>query len=374
MKYHSFKTISVTLILFLSLVLTSCFQEPDGIGFLSDEIYLKGSDTLYIELGGKGHSNYAWLDASSQPVKFSIENIRNEAGERSEQFFQKYTYRVWQKPYDFLKDKTLEDLIAKLTDIEMEPIIINPTNGQLLYTEITSKLSSAEGSVYHVDVRVTNPKGSKVIKDYAVLKLTTDSKRFVVTEVINGIAIVLDDYVHFPLYDKINETNPNFIERRNNIYSDNGKEFVRIHKVSDEPKTGVKVIFKLIDQNGKLFNPAKYSTYSVGTYSYIDQSINRQDTEQGMIVEFPTTPWPVDANFMSYLKGPVFNNFNNLNINQLSADYLNGAIPTLVAPEDWPKDNWAKASAWYVRIRSVVTFYESGTWEFSCKIPYSNIE
>lgn len=119
MKYHSFKTISVTLILFLSLVLTSCFQEPDGIGFLSDEIYLKGSDTLYIELGGKGHSNYAWLDASSQPVKFSIENIRNEAGERSEQFFQKYTYRVWQKPYDFLKDKTLEDLIAKLTDIEM---------------------------------------------------------------------------------------------------------------------------------------------------------------------------------------------------------------------------------------------------------------
>lgn len=374
MKINLIKSVSILSIVFVSFFFTNCFGEPDGVGYLSDDIYLKGSDTLYVEIGGKGFSNYAWIDASSQPIKFSIENIRNEAGNRSEQFFKKYTYRVWQKPYDFLKDKTLEDLMEKLTDIEMEPIIINQTNGQILYTEITSRLSTDEGNVYHVDVRVTNPKGSKVIKDYAVLKLTTDSKRFVVNEVINGVAIVKDDYVYFPYYDNINQTNPKFIERRNNIYQDNGKEFVRIHKISDEPKTGVKVIFKLVDQNGKLFNPAKYTTYSVGTYSYIDQSVNRQDTEEGMIVEFPTTPWPVDANFMSYLKGPVFNNFSNLDLAKLTQDYQNDAIPTLVAKEDWPANNWASASAWYVRIRSVVTFYENGTWEFSCKIPYSNIQ
>lgn len=374
MNTNFIKSITKLSVVIISLTLLGCFSAPDGVGFLSDDIYLKGSDTLYVELGGKGHSNYAWIDASSQPITFTIENIRNEAGNRSEQFFQKYTYRVWQKPYDFLKDKTMDDLLAKLADIEMEPLIINSTNGQLLYTEITSKLSTDEGSVYHVDVRVTNPKGSKVIKDYAVLKLTTDSKKFVVTEVINAVAIVLDDYVHFPYYDQINQTNPRFIERRNNIYQDNGKEFVRIRKLSDEPKTGVKVIFKLIDQNGKLFNPAKYTTYSVGTYSYIDQSVNRQDTDEGMIVEFPTTPWPVDANFMSYLKGPVFNNFSNLNLSKLTEDYNNDAIPTLVAKEDWPANNWANAAAWYVRIRSVVTFYENGTWEFSCKVPYSNIQ
>lgn len=361
------------LILLVSVIsFSSCYEITNGVGFLSDDIYLKGTDTVYIPIGGKGNTNYAWTDNSSQPITFKIENVRDKSGNRSEQFFKQYLYRTWIKPYDFLTDKTLEQVMAKLQEVKMEPVVINPINGQLIYTETTANLSSA-GDVFHLDVKVTNPNGSKLIENYAVLKLSSDAKSFVVNEVINGISVVEDGINNFVYYDQINESQPNFIERRKNIYADNGNEFVRIHKISDEPQIGVKVIIKLLDSEDKLFNPEKYATYSFGTYSYIDHSINRKNTSEGMILEFPTTPWPTDVNFRSYLKGPTYTDLSNLNIAQLYEDYKAGKISSLISKEDWPSNNWITADAWYVRIRSLITFYESGTWEISCKVPYAKV-
>lgn len=359
--------------LLMSTLLLSCFKEPDGVGFLSDDIYLKGADTVYVSIGGKGETNYAWLDASSQPCQFSIENIRDVSGTRSEQFFKEYTSRTWIKPYNFLTDKTEEAVLAKLADRLVACFMINPVNGQIQYIETTSNLSKP-GDVFHVDVRVSNSKDSKVYPDYAILKLTSATRAYTLNEIINGIIVVKNGGNNFVLYDQINSSRPDFIERRNNIYADNGKEFARIHKISDEPKIGIKVLFKLTDAKGKVFNAAEYATYSAGTYSYIDHSINRQNTPEGMVIEFPTTPWPVQPGFMSYLKGPTANDFKMLDIQTLSADFLVGKIPSLVSPSAWPANNWADASAWYVRIRSKITFYESGTWEISCKIPYTAID
>ncbi|SCD21948.1 putative membrane protein [Proteiniphilum saccharofermentans] len=361
------------LIIMSTLFVVSCFQEPDGIGYLSDDIYLKGADTIYVSIGGKGNTDYAWTDNSSEPLNFAIENIRDASNNRSAQFFEKYIYRTWIKPYDFLTDKTEEQVMAKLEDREVEPVMINPVNGQLLYTEVTSNLSGP-GDVYHVDVRVTNSKGSKLYPDYAILKLTSDARAFTVNEVINGISVVRGGANNFVLYDQINTSQPDFITRRNNIYADNGVEFVRIHKVSDEPNIGIRVIFKLLDSKGALFNPAEYATYAAGTYSYIDHSINRQNTSEGMIVEFPTTPWPTNVNFMSYLRGPTATDFHSFDIDKLYEDFLAGKVPSLIAPANWPENNWADASAWFVRIRSIITFYESGTWEVSCQIPYTAID
>ncbi len=360
------------LFILLSLALTSCFQKPEGIGFLSDEIYLKGYDTLFVSIGGKAQTDYAWTDNSSQPYQFSIENIKDKSGNRSEQFFKNYTYRTWIKPYDYLKDKTEEAVMAKLMDIEMPCFFINEVNGQLQYVETTSNLS-ADGDVYHVDVRVTNSKTSKVYPDYAILKLTSSTRAYVLQEVINGISVVKGGTNYFVLYDQINSSQPDFTQRRDNIYADNGIEFARIHKVSNEPAIGVKIIFKLLDSKGNVFEASKYDSYIVNG-SYIDVSINRQNTPEGMILEFPTTPWPVDPNFMSYLKSPTFNNFNYFDIAKLYTDFQEGKVPSLIAKPDWPDNNWADAEAWFVRIRSKITFYESGTWEIACKVPYTFLD
>ena len=359
--------------LLMSISLVSCFKEPMTAGFLSNDIYLKGADTLYVSIGGKGETDYAWLDGSSQPCVFSLSNITDQTGTRSEQFFKEYSYRTWIKPYDFLKDKTLESVMAKLADKVMPCFWINPVNGQLQYTETTNALLNP-GDVFHVDVKVENSAGAKIIKDYKILKLTSEKKAFTVNELINGISVVKNGGNNFVLYDQINSSQPTFTERQNNIYADNGKEFARIHKISDEPKVGVKIIFKLTDSKGVLFNPAEYATYAAGTYSYIDCSVNRQNTAEGMIIEFPTTPWPVDVNFRSYLKGPTAQDFSMFDIAKLQTDFKAGKVPSLISSAAWPANNWSDASAWFVRIRSLITFYESGTWEISCTIPYTHID
>jgi hypothetical protein len=350
--------------------LVSCYQGPEGIGFLSDDVYLKGGDTLYVPLGGKGTTDFAWIDNSSQPCHFSIENIRDEAGNRSEQFFQEYLYRTWLKPYDFLRDDTEELIMAKLTEVMKPPFLINEVNGQLLYLETTSHLSSP-GDVFHVDVRVDNEAGSKVFKDYAIVKLSSDSRAYTLNEFINGISIVKDGNNNFAYYDQINDGQPDFIARRNNIYADNGKEACRIHKISDEPNVGIKIYIKALDKNGKLFDPSQYATYASGTYSYIDHAINRKNTEQGLYLDFPVTPWPVDVNLRSYLKGPTFSGLTNLDMASLASDVRAGKAPSLVAMTDWPANDWADASAWFTRFRTIITFYESGTWEIIFTVPYT---
>lgn len=363
--------------LLLSLLLVSCFEQPEGVGFLSDAIYLKGADTIYISLGGKAQTDFAWLDNSSLPCTFTIENIRDKSGNRSEQFFVEFPYRTWKAPYNFETDKTEEAVLAKLVDTLMSPFIINSVNGQLLYVETTSSLS-APGDVFHVDVRVTNSAESKVYKDYAIVKLISEKRPYYLSEVINGISIVNNGSNNFAFYDQINPDQPDFIERRDNIYADNGKEFARIRKLSDEPGIGIKFILRMEDAKGNLFNPETYATYQAGTWSYIDVGINRKNTSEGMEVEFPITPWPAynnwDDYFFNYLRGPTFNNFNFLDIDQMYADFQAGKIPSLVGPADWPADNWATATAWFVRLRSRVRFEESGTWQMTITVPYTSLD
>jgi hypothetical protein len=358
------------------LFLVSCFKQPDGTGFLSDSIYLKGADTIYIALGGKAQTDYAWLDNSSIPCTFSIENIRDKNGNRSEQFFATSPYRTWNTPYNFLIDTTEELIKAKLTDMELTPLTINPVNGQLLYVETTIDLKNPN-DVFHLDARVTNSSGSKVFPDYAILKLTADKRPYSVSEVINGISVVKNGANNFVLYDQINSDSPNFIERRQNIYDDNGREFVRIQKIADEPTVGVKFILRMEDSKGKLFAPEEYATYSTGTFSYIDVSINRKNTSEGMEVEFPITPWPAYNNwndyFFNYLKGPTFNDLRYLDMSTMYADFQAGKVPSLIGPAAWPSDNWADATAWFVRLRSRVRFDESGTWKMTLTVPYTDL-
>jgi len=364
--------------LLITLLLVSCFKQPDGVGFLSDAIYLKGADTIFISLGGKAQTDYAWLDNSSLPCTFSIENIRDKNGNRSEQFFTESAYRTWNTPYNFLTDTTVELVNAKLTDMTLPPLMINSTNGQLLYVETTANLKNP-GDVFHLDARVTNSSGSKVFPDYAILKLTSDKQPYTIFEITNGISVVRNGANNFVLYDQINADplSPNFTERRQNIYDDNGKEFVRIQKISDDPAIGIKFILRMEDSKKNLFAPEKYATYAAGTYSFIDVSINRKNTSEGMEVEFPITPWPAYNNwndfFYNYLRGPTFNDFKYLNINKMYADFQAGKLPSLIGTGAWPSNNWADATAWFVRLRTRVRFDEGGTWKMTVTVPYTDL-
>ena len=232
-------TSSLILILF-----SGCYKAMDEKGFLSEDVYLKGADTTKVAIGGKGNTDVAWMDGSSLPAQFSIENIRDASGNRSEQFFQKYKYSTWIKPYNNKTDTTMALIKAKISERELPALGINPVNGMLQWLETTSNLKNP-GDVFKVDVRVKNSKGEQVLKDYATLKLTSDKKPFTVYRVTTAILLVNGGgSTTFTLYDDILEDQ---FSRHQNIYDRNGKEFVDIYKLSDEPSTGVKVLIQYQD-------------------------------------------------------------------------------------------------------------------------------
>ena len=356
----------------LAMSLTSCFKEPKVQGYLGEGIHLQGADTMYVAIGSKAASSTAWLDNSTRPCTFRIENVRNRRGERVEGFFRTFPARLWNEPYDYLTDKTMEQVLGKLTDAMLTPLMINSVNGQLRAMESTAEIGIKPGDVFHVDVSVSNSKGTAFLEDYAIIKFESGETQndFVLTDLVNGICITnAAGEATFPYYDQINQNQSNFTARRENIYTDNGREpNLRIRKVSDEPSVGIKVFFKFYDKNGTLFDPADYATYST-TESYIDHGVSRVDSmEDGMLLEFPVTPWPVNTSLYSYLRGAVYNDFSNLDVQALKAANKAGTIPFNAA---WPSDDYAGSKGWYIRIRSMVTFYQPGTYEFVCKVPYT---
>ena len=365
------------------LLLSSCFKAHNdsdtGKGFLSENIRLAGQDTLTLAVGSKGSTNTAFLDGSSQPVTFTIANVRDEDGNRMEEFFETYPYTSWLKPYDILTDRTAEDVLAKLETVDKAPVLVNAVNGQLQYLETTSNLTGDEGDVYHLDVLVENIAGSRVLTDYAILKMGKKSRPFVIDEAIVGICVVTSNGTQFPYYDQINSSNTNFVARRTNIYEDNGEEkYFELRELPDEPdrpEFGVKVYIRFHDQNGRPYDATQFATYSEGTKSYIDASVTREDTEDGIVVTFPVTPWPVATDFMSYLKGPTYD-ISKLDVNQMILDKNNndGPYEEQFPYNWWPEnDDFSSIQNWYVRMRSKIWFYQPGTWEMIMTFPYTDV-
>jgi len=351
----------------LVMFMTSCYKVPSEKGFLSDFLSLKGADTIEVSIGGKGYSDVAWLDGSTEPCEFSIENVRDANGNTSDQFFQTYLYRTWKSPYNWATDTTIDLINAKLGEFDWPALMINPVNGQIQYIESSSNLKDP-GDVYHVDVKVKNPSGEKIYEDYTILKLTTDIQPY---KFYRGtVAIILlnaGGEQTFTLYDYISEAD---LDRIQSIYDRTGEELIDIYKESDEPNTGVKIKIQYLDSEGSIFDSEDYATYSEGTRSYFDYAVNRQNLPDGAMIEFPTTPWPADQGLLSYLKGGTAD-FTVLDTAALHTGvYANGEYPSLNA---WPVDSWG-ASKWYIRLRSRIVFYEPGTWVISCKFPYTHLD
>lgn len=396
-----------------ALAVSSCFKAPEEQGFLGENIYLQGGDTLFVALGATKSTDKAWLDNSTKPCVFKIENVRDEEGNRHEGFFQKFPTRIWNTPYDYLTDSTEQQVLDKLTYFDMTPLMINEVNGQLSAMSSTGEIGIEPGQVFHVDVSVTNPKGTRYVEDYAIIKFEKGktSEQFVCHELINGICIEADmtgknQIQHmFPYYEQINDSKSNWATLQQDIYD--GKEVagMTIKRISETPEVGIKFILRFVDESGKMFDPAQYATFTTNT-SFITHGVNRENTENGMEVSFPYTPWPVtnDAVHLGYMRGPYYSNLGNVDLEDLKANFNkhvasnsyagwpsttgdNAAYPKDTYPEIheefwtgpdnnlkplWPSDEWLDehVKGWFVRLRSRFKFHQPGTYELVIKVPY----
>jgi len=351
------------------LVIYACKKDPVEKGFISDEIRLKGADAIDVPIGIRTNTDVAWLDGSSQPVEFYIENIRDANGNRSEQFFEELPYRSWLQPYNYLTDTTLEQVLAKISEQKAPPIIINKTNGSLYFLETTSTLQNP-GDVFHIDVRVKNSKGERIIKDYAKIRLTQSGRDFDINMATTAILLVnTNGETTFTLYDDIQAaTAP---ERIQNIYDNNGKELFQLTRVADTPYVGVRLILQFKDAEGRIFDPRDYDIYSTTTDSYFRLGLNRVNTEEGAMVEFPMTPWPVSSGFMTTFEKSGTYDYSILDTATLRREVYEEMKYASLNP--WPEPEWG-AIRWYARLRSQVKFLRSGTYKISVTFPCTYLD
>ena len=321
------------------------------------------------------------LDNSTKPVKFEITNIRDKFGERKEEFFKTSPLTVWNVPYDYLTDTTRALIEAKLGSAIVSPIMINEVNGQLYTMPSTAECGLTAGDIFNVDVRMSNSKGSIDIQDYAVISFAagTSNDQFFIEDFVNGICVEYFDATEnqvvniFPYYDQINSSDPNFETRRANVVADNGKEPGMVfHKIADTPENGVQVWYKMLDKNGKLYDPSKYTNYTT-TLSYFDVGIDRvNDPAKGMGVSFPMTPWPVlDQHY--YMRGEYNSDLSRLDTDELRRYYQ--------AHTDKASAAWSTSifdaehfRGWYVRLRTRIRIYEPGTYELIITVPFTTAD
>ena len=395
-----------------ALAVSSCFKAPDEQGFLGENIYLQGGDTLFVAIGNVKFTEKAWLDNSTKPCTFKIENVRDEEGNRHEGFFTKFPTRIWNTPYDYLTDSTEQQVLDKLTYFDMTPLMINEVNGQLSAMASTSEIGIEPGQVFHVDISVTNPKGTRYVEDYAIVKFEKGKTavQFVCTELINGICFEADmtgknNIQHiFPYYEQINETKSNWADLQAQLYAGEEVAGMTIKKISDEPAVGIKFILKFVDEAGNMFDPAQYASFTTNQ-SFLTHGLDRQNTENGMEVSFPYTPWPVtnDDVHLGYMRGPFFGDLSKVDLATLKSKFSthvstnsyagwpstvgdNAGFPAETYPDiddefwaddknnkpAWPSDKWWNdhVNGWFVRLRSRFKFHQPGTYELVVKVPY----
>ena len=360
--------------------LSACFKAAPGEGYLGTGIHLQGSDTLTIPIGQQVSTMSAWLDNSTRPVKFEIYDIRDKFGDSKKEFFKESEITVWSAPYDRLTDITKDLILQKIGRATVTPIMINPVNGQLYSMPTTAQCELDPGDIFNVDVKVSNSKGAEIIKDYAVLKFLagTAEDKIQIVDFVNGICVEYKDEdgvvkTTFPYYDQVNSNQSDFSARVSNILKDNGKEKqMALRKVSDEPSTGIKVQIKLLDQDGKMFDPATYGNYTT-TLSLMDVGIDRtNDATDGMTLEFPTTPWPVIQEY-HYMRGTYYKDLRGLDVDALTQYYK---AHTDKASAAWSTSIFDPENfvGWYVRLRTNFRIYDSGTYEIVSQLPFTTAQ
>lgn len=357
-----------TLAIILVFVI-SCKKIPVEKGFLSNEISLKGADTIDVPMGIRSNTDIAWLDGSSEPVEFSIENIRDASGQRSEQFFKPIAYRTWTKPYNSATDTSLALVMAKISEQEAPPVLINKTNGMLYFLETTGNLTKP-GDIFHVDVKVKNSKGSIVIPDYALIRLSKSGRDFTVNMATTALLLVNGGGEQvFTLYDDVQAASAP--ARIQNIYDDNGKELFRMTRVADTPYVGVRLLLQFKDAEGKVYPAADYAMYNTGLDSYFKLGLNRKNTAEGVWVEFPMTPWPVNSGYLTTFDKSGTYDYTVLDTAKLHKEVYTDRKYAFLNP--WPAPSWG-AVKWYARLRSQIKILKNGSYAISVTFPYTHLD
>jgi len=241
-------------------------------GFLSDTLRYT-SPALYCQRGlALVQSDKIYLDGSTPPVTFEMQNLRDSSGGKlPEAFNTKYEITVFKTGVTFNvdTDTTVELLNQKRETIQTVPMEFNTVSGQLTFNRASTNIPLG---IYNFDIQATNRNGTKFYPSFGSIHVVDPTEEDMFTQ---------EDNV-------------------NNVFSDadGSSQAVKnpkltFRKVSDE---GARIILKIIDKNGNAFNPAAGEIMARGDRPTFENYARFNPvifSDTAMICDFEVAPFPL---------------------------------------------------------------------------------
>jgi len=290
-KIKKIITASLLLLVICSGVFISCTKY--GNGFLSPTVqYAVNQFTI---TRGRIATSYSLItDGSSVPMHVKWVHIYDATGKIVDSMFsKKYVVPVWTAAYNPVTDTNYAKIIAKRSNAELTPIVVNESNGTI---EANSGTIYLPIGTYTMDLEVSNAAGSQVLKNIMQINI------------VDGKTIELDpEQGAFSLSLLIANTasGAGALGGNNAGVMFNGANnpfaLYTITRFADTPNV---FIYKVMDRNGVPFNPkageiAKRPNSGLNPtppflqnlQDYAPDTFTASDT--AMSLRYPLVPFPI---------------------------------------------------------------------------------
>lgn len=141
---------------------TSCEEIPDG--YISDKI-IYVQNPFVVQKGIEITTAPPNINGTSYPLKFRLLEAEGPDGQMTTILTDPIPTKVWEKPYDFKTDKTMEAINEKITVINAPVMRISESGGQISFSAASTAVPSGE---YKISVEMSNSAGTRVYKDVFV--------------------------------------------------------------------------------------------------------------------------------------------------------------------------------------------------------------
>ena len=258
--------------------------QSNGIRYKDNDIYAKRGLILF-------QSDRINADGSTPPYTFKMLNLRKEDGSPAPaEFSKEYEILVFKEgtSFDPETDVTVELLNKKRELVKRLPMYFNENSGQLTFNRASANLPLGK---YVFDIEMTNVTGTKLFPKLATINVVDPEK---------DDLFVITDNVSNAFHDVTGVATP----MKNPI--------ITCTKISNQ---GARAILKMVDKNGKVFNPKAGEIIQRGdrpvfeNYAKFNPVIK---TDTAMICDFEVAPFPLtkyvtpttDWGFLMYYRIP----------------------------------------------------------------------
>ncbi|HEY8917462.1 MAG TPA: DUF5007 domain-containing protein [Chitinophaga sp.] len=152
------------MLLLLATAMAGCYKNmvPGEKDFFSTNMNYNRTN-FPVNLGRTNVYSYIFnADYSTQPLTFTLENVRHADSSAAPELLEKVATRQWKNYYSGL-EKTIAEIEDKRSTVQAPALDIRPHSGEIFFWNTDS--SRIKPGIYYFDVRVKNNGGEKVFKN-----------------------------------------------------------------------------------------------------------------------------------------------------------------------------------------------------------------